>query len=74
MNAPVLLTYQGELTYGSGAQPFLMWSVKARGVLAGSVGPDKIRLVTHNDVSRGNCIAATDILAEQIEALVPLKK
>ena len=34
VNAPVLLTHQGELTSGSGAQPFLMWTVNARGVLA----------------------------------------
>jgi threonine aldolase len=41
--------------------------LKARGVLASTVGPDAIRLVTHNDVSRGDCIAAAEALTEQLE-------
>lgn len=48
--------------------------LKARGVLAGSVGPDSIRLVTHYDVSRNACIAAADILAAEIEAATPVRK
>jgi len=62
-----------RLAEGIGAHD-LVARLKARGVLAGSVGPDAIRLVTHHDVSRGDCIAASDILAEQIEALIPMKK
>ena len=39
-----------------------------RGILASTVGPDAIRLVTHHDVSRGACITAAEALAEEIEA------
>jgi threonine aldolase len=42
--------------------------LKARGILISTVGPDAIRLVTHHDVSRANCIAAAEALAEEIEA------
>jgi threonine aldolase len=41
--------------------------LKERGVLANAFGPDKIRLVTHRDVSRGDCISAAQALAEEIE-------
>jgi threonine aldolase len=43
--------------------------MKARGVLASTVGPDLIRLVTHNDVSRGHCMRAAEVLGEEIEQL-----
>jgi len=46
----------------------LVARLKARGILAGTVGPDAIRLVTHNDVSRGHCITAAEALTEEIEA------
>jgi threonine aldolase len=52
----------------------LVARVKARGVLASTVGPDAIRLVTHCDVSRAECITATDVLAEEIELLIPVQK
>jgi threonine aldolase len=42
--------------------------LKARGILISTVGPDAIRLVTHHDVSRGDCIAAAEALTEEIEA------
>jgi len=42
--------------------------IKARGVLAGAVGPDKIRLVTHLDVDRTACAEAAEVLTEEIEA------
>jgi threonine aldolase len=45
----------------------LVARMKVRGVLAGSVGRDAIRLVTHNDVHRAACLAAVDVLAEEIE-------
>ena len=62
-----------RLAEGVGAHD-LVARLKARGVLAGSVGPDAIRLVTHNDVSRADCIAASDVLAEEIEALSPVRR
>lgn len=46
----------------------LVERLKARGILTSTVGPDSIRLVTHNDVSRGQCIAAAEALTEEIEA------
>ncbi len=46
----------------------LVAGLKARGVLASSVGPQLVRLVTHRDVGRGDCIRAAEILTEEIEA------
>lgn len=46
----------------------LIARLKARGVLVSAVGPQLVRLVTHRDVSRGDCIRATEILTEEIEA------
>ncbi|HVZ83853.1 MAG TPA: GntG family PLP-dependent aldolase [Terracidiphilus sp.] len=61
-----------QLTNGMSADD-LVARLKARGVLTGSVGPHAIRLVTHNDVSRGACLAAIDALTEEIEAGVAAK-
>ena len=58
-----------RLTAGSGAAE-LVARLKARGVLASAFGPDAIRLVTHRDVSRGQCIDAAEALTEEIEAEV----
>ncbi len=41
--------------------------LKARGILMSAVGPSAVRLVTHLDVSRGDCIAAAEALTEEIE-------
>lgn len=46
----------------------LVARLKTRGILASTVGPDAIRLVTHNDVSRGQCVAAAEVLTEEVEA------
>src|SRR5215469_14954514 len=46
----------------------LVTRMKARGVLISAVGPQAVRLVTHNDVSRGDCVAAATALNEEIEA------
>jgi threonine aldolase len=56
-----------RLTAGRGAAE-LVARLKARGVLAGAFGPDAIRLVTHRDVSRDDCIDAAEALTEEIEA------
>jgi threonine aldolase len=42
--------------------------MKARGIVISTVGRDVIRLVTHLDVSRGDCITAAEALTEEIEA------
>jgi threonine aldolase len=52
---------------GSQRAADLVARLKTRGVLASAVGPDTVRLVTHNDVSRGACIAAAEALTEEIE-------
>jgi len=46
----------------------LVTRLKARGILASTIGPDAIRLVTHHDVSRGDCITAAEALTEEMEA------
>ena len=56
-----------RLTAGKGAAE-LAARLKERGVLAGAFGPNAIRLVTHRDVSRGDCIDAAEALTEEIEA------
>jgi len=56
-----------RLTGGLSAED-LSARLKARGILANSVGPDAIRLVTHLDVNRAACVTATQALAEEIHA------
>ena len=56
-----------RLTAGRGAAD-LVARLKERGIFAGAFGPDAIRLVTHRDVSRKDCIDAAEILAQEIAA------
>jgi threonine aldolase len=56
-----------RLQAGKGAAE-LVTRLKARGVLANAFGPDAIRLVTHRDVSRKDCIDAAETLNAEIEA------
>jgi threonine aldolase len=58
----VIFRLTGALTPGE-----LVARLKVRGVLASSVGPQLVRLVTHRDVGRGDCIRACEILAREIE-------
>jgi threonine aldolase len=51
----------------------LVARLKARGVLASAVGPQLVRLVTHRDVGRGDCMRACEILTEEIEAATTTK-
>jgi threonine aldolase len=57
-----------KLTGGRSAAE-LSSRLKARGILMNSVGPDAVRMVTHLDVSRADCIAAAEALTEEIEAV-----
>jgi len=57
-----------QLTAGSGAAG-LVARLKARGILMSAIAPDAIRLVTHLDVSREQCIAAAQAMAEELEAV-----
>ena len=52
---------------GALSAPDLVARLKERGILASTVGPDAIRLVTHNDVSRAQCITAAEAMMEEIE-------
>jgi threonine aldolase len=47
----------------------LLARLKARGVLASALGPNLLRLVTHRDVNRDQCIDAAEALTEEIEAV-----
>ncbi|MGB0080940.1 MAG: hypothetical protein WBP90_05380 [Terracidiphilus sp.] len=60
-----------RLQAGKGAAD-LVARLKARGVLAGAFGPDAIRVVTHRDLSRKDCIDAAEALTEEIEAAKPV--
>jgi threonine aldolase len=42
--------------------------LKARGILMSAVGPNAVRIVTHLDVSRGDCITAAEALTVEIGA------
>jgi threonine aldolase len=46
----------------------LVARMKTRGVLANALGRNLVRLVTHRDVSRNDCIDAAEVLAEEIQA------
>jgi threonine aldolase len=41
--------------------------MKARGVLVSTVGSHSIRLVTHLDVNRADCVTAAEKLTEELE-------
>jgi threonine aldolase len=45
----------------------LVTRLKERGVLANALGTDLVRLVTHRDVSRRECVEAAGILSEEIQ-------
>lgn len=45
----------------------LVTRLKARGILASTVGPTAIRMVTHHDVSRADCVKAIEALTAEVE-------
>lgn len=55
-----------KLTGGLSAAD-LVARLKTRGVLISTVGPNAIRMVTHHDVSRGDCLAAIEALSAEVE-------
>jgi len=61
-----------ELTGGLSATDLVL-RLKARGILASTVGQNAIRLVTHFDVDRSACIKAAEALTEEIEVGVSSK-
>ena len=63
----IIFSLTGRLTAAE-----LVSRLKDRGILASTVGPDAIRLVTHLDVSRRDCVNAAEALTEEIEAAAPV--
>jgi len=47
--------------------------LKTRGILAGAFGKDAIRMVTHHDVNRAECITAAEVFTEELEVMVSAK-
>jgi threonine aldolase len=64
----VIFRLTGRMTAGE-----LVARLKAHGILASAVGGNAIRLVTHHDVSRADCITAGEALTEEIEATATVK-
>jgi threonine aldolase len=52
---------------GGGDAQALVSALASRDILAGTVGPHSLRLVTHHDVNRAACERASAILAEEIQ-------
>ncbi len=44
--------------------------LKRKGVIASAIGPDAVRLVTHCDVSREDCVRAAEVAVEVLGAVV----
>ena len=56
-----------RLAAGKGASD-LAARLKGRGILVGAFAPGAVRVVTHRDVSRKDCIDAAEALTEEIQA------
>lgn len=55
-----------ELEEGVRDAPSLVAAIREEGILAIAFGGRKIRLVTHNDVSRADCLAAADAIGAAV--------
>jgi threonine aldolase len=62
----VIFRLKGEVTAKE-----LVDRLKVRGILASTLGPNMIRLVTHYDVNRDACIRAAEALTEELEVAAP---
>ena len=58
----VIFTVQGD--NGGRDAPAIVKGLREKGVLASAIGPHAIRLVTHYDVSREDCVRAAEILEQ----------
>ena len=58
----VIFKVKGEVSAAE-----LVARLKARGILMSTVGPHAIRLVTHHDVTRGDCLEAIEALSAEVE-------
>jgi threonine aldolase len=66
-NIVIFRLKDGRIAHGRPAAD-LTERLKARGILMSAVGPSSVRLVTHLDVSRADCVTAAEVLTEEIEA------
>jgi len=62
----VIFRLKGEVTAKE-----LVERLKVRGILASTLGPNMIRLVTHHDVNRNACIRAAEALTEELAVAAP---
>ncbi len=53
---------------GDKSAPDVVAGLKRRGILAGNIGQDAIRLVTHHDVDRSQCEIAAARIAEELSS------
>lgn len=52
---------------GNGDAAGLVAALKNQGILVSAVGPHAVRLVTHMDVSRADCLRASEVLTRSLE-------
>lgn len=64
----VIFKLKGEITAAD-----LVVRLKARGILASTVGPNAIRMVTHHDVDRSACLKAAEVLTEELSVQAAAK-
>jgi len=64
----VIFRLRGEVTASE-----LVDRLKRRGILASTLGPSMIRLVTHHDVSRAACVKAAEALTEELAVAATAK-
>jgi threonine aldolase len=64
----VIFTVKGEMSATE-----LVNQLKARGILASTLGPEMIRLVTHHDVSREQCVKTAEVLTEELAVASPVR-
>lgn len=61
-----------KLTHHLTAQQMVA-RLKERGILAGAFGKDAVRMVTHHDVSRADCMTAAEVFSEELEVTLSAK-
>ena len=64
----VIFRLTGEVTATE-----LVKRLRERGILASTLGPNMIRLVTHHDVSRADCVSASEALTDELTSVAPAR-
>ena len=63
----VIFSLRSPSGSGSGDAPALVEAMRSEGVLCSALGPDRVRLVTHLDVSRADCERAAGLLVRLLD-------